>query len=97
MRNLTDSNVGGKTVFENRFSEPYNGGAAPFGSLITYKPINKNKGNLKFEQRTRTGLYVCPHLRANGWPSGDHFLIDLEDFTRADRKMSSSVASFLSR
>ena len=39
LRNVTDLLSGGKTPYERRFGQPYNGPIIPFGSLVEYNPL----------------------------------------------------------
>ena len=39
LRNVTDPLSDGKTLFERRFGQPFNGPIFPFGSLVEYHPI----------------------------------------------------------
>ena len=39
LRNVTDLLSDGKTPYERRFGQPFNGPIIPFGSLVEYNPI----------------------------------------------------------
>ena len=40
LRNVQDLQTGGKTPYERRFGEPFNGPIIPFGAVVEYYPIS---------------------------------------------------------
>ena len=49
LRNIQDILSDGKTPYERRFGEPFNGPIIPFGSLVEYHPVS-SKDQSRFHQ-----------------------------------------------
>ena len=56
LRNVTDLLSDGKTPYERRFGQPFEGPTIPFGSLVEYHPITAK------DQSSFT--WIVPRLRS---------------------------------
>ena len=85
LRNVTDLLSDGKTPYERRFGQPFNGPIFPFGSLVEYHPKTA-KDQSKIHQFGKLGhaLYA-----GEIW-KGDVLVADLEDWRRWTHQKSTS-------
>jgi hypothetical protein len=86
LRNVSDPNRSNKTAYENRFGVPFHGALIPFGCLVSYRPPpeKESTSQLKFEPRTRYGLFAGYHFHSGGhWP-GDYLIIDAHAYASAE-------------
>ena len=60
LRNVTDLLSDGKTPYERRFGQPFNGPMIPFGSLVEYHPITaKDQSRIhQFGKKVLPGLFL---------------------------------------
>ena len=60
LRNFTDLLSDGKTPYERRFGQPFNGPIIPFGSLVEYHPITaKDQSRIhQFGKKVLPGLFL---------------------------------------
>ena len=60
LRNVTDLLSDGKTPYERRFGQPFNGPIIPFGSLVEYYPITaKDQSRIhQFGKKVLLGLFL---------------------------------------
>ena len=80
LRNVTDLLSDGKTPYERRFGQPFEGPIIPFGSLVEYHPITA-----KVQSRIHQfGKKVLPGLHAGGISKGDVLIADLEELETMD-------------
>ena len=72
LRNVTDLLSDGKTPYERRFGQPFNGPIIPFGSLVEYHPITaKDLSRIhQFGKKVLPGLFFRYALYAGGWEFG---------------------------
>ena len=76
MRNVQDLLSDGKTPYERRFGQPFNGPIIPFGSLVEYHPITaKDQSRIhQFGKKVLPGLLLGYALYAGwiwkGWRTG---------------------------
>ena len=61
LRNIQDLLSDGKTPYERRFGEPFNGPIIPFGSLVEYYPISANDQNPSIWKESLT--WIVPWIR----------------------------------
>ena len=68
LRNVTDLLSDGKTPYERRFGQPFEGPIIPFGSLVEYHPITARTH--QFGKKVLPGLFLGYALYARGiWKS----------------------------
>ena len=86
LRNVTDSLSDGKTPYERRFGQPFNGPIIPFGSLVEYHPItSKDQSRIhQFGKKILPGLFLGYALYAGGIWNGDVLIADLEELEKMD-------------
>ena len=84
LRNIQDLMSDGKTPYERRFGEPFEGPIIPFGSMIEYHPITaKDFSRLhQFGKKVLPGIFLCYVLYAEGIWKGD--VADIEELERMD-------------
>ena len=64
LRNVTDLLSDGKTPFERRFGQPFEGPIIPFGSLVEYHPYNC-EGSVKNPSIWKESLtWIVPRIRS---------------------------------
>ena len=64
LRNVTDLLSDGKTPYERRFGQPFNGPIIPFGSLVEYHSYNC-EGSVKNPSIWRESLtWIVPRIRS---------------------------------
>ena len=68
LRNIQDLVSDGKTPYERRFGEPFEGPIIPFGSLVEYYPISaKDQSRIhQFGKKVLPGLFLGYALSAGG-------------------------------
>ena len=81
-RSLSD----GKTPYERRFGQPFEGPIIPFGSLVEYHPISaKDQPRIhQFGKKVFPGLFLGYALYAGGIWKGDVLVADLEELETMD-------------
>ena len=86
LRNVTDLLSGGKTPYERRFGQPFNGPIMPFGSLVEYYPIStKDQSRIhQIGKKVLPGLFLGYALYAGGIWKGDVLVADLEELETMD-------------
>ena len=86
LRNVTDLLSDGKTPYERRFGQPFNGPIIPFGSLVEYHPITaKDQSRIhQFGKKVLPGLFLGYALYAGGIWKGDVLVVDLEELETMD-------------
>ena len=86
LRNVTDLLSDGKTPYERRFGQPFNGPIIPFGSLVEYYPITaKDQSRIhQFGMKVLPGLFLGYALYAERIWKGDVLIADLEELETMD-------------
>ena len=86
LRNVTDLLSDGKTPYERRFGQPFNGPIIPFGSLVEYHPITaKDQSRIhQFGKKVLPGLFLGYALYTGGIWKGDVLIADLEELETMD-------------
>ena len=86
VRNVTDLLSGGKTPYERRFGQPFEGPIIPFGSSVEYHPITaKEQSRIhQFGKKVLPGLFLGYALYAGGIWKGDVLVADLEELETMD-------------
>ena len=86
LRNVTDLLSDGKTPYERRFGQPFEGPIIPFGSLVEYHPITaKYQSRIhQFGKKVLPGLFLGYALYAEGILKGDVLVADLEELETMD-------------
>ena len=86
LRNVTDSLSDGKTPYERRFGQPFQGPITPLGSLVEYHPITaKDQSRIhQFGKKVLPGLCLGYALYAGGIWKGDVLIADLEELETMD-------------
>ena len=86
LRNVTDLLSDGKTPYERRFGQPFEGPVVPFGSLVEYHPITaKDQSRIhQFGKKVLPGLFLGYALYAGGIWKGDVLVADLEELETMD-------------
>ena len=81
LRNIQDLLSVGKTPYERRFGQPFEGPIIPFGSLVEYYPISAKdqSRNHQFGKKVLPGLFLGYALFAGGIWKGDIMVADLEE------------------
>ena len=80
LRNIQDLFSDGKTPYERRFGEPFNGPIIPFGSLVECYPISaKDQSRIhQFGKKVLPELFLGYALYAGGIWKGDILVADIE-------------------
>ena len=78
--------AGGKTAFEKRKGQKFDGPSIPFGTLVEYIPIaSKDKSRVhQFGKKTLKGILLGCTLRVGGGWSGDLMLAVDEDLQESE-------------
>ena len=86
LRNVTDLLSDGKTPYERRFGQPFEGPIIPFGSLVEYHPITaKDQSRIhQFGKKVLLGLFLGYALYAGEIWKGDVLIADLEELETMD-------------
>ena len=86
LRNIQDLLSDGKTPYERRFGEPFEGPIIPFGSLVEYYPISaRNQSRIhQFGKKVLPGLLLGYALYAGGIRKGDIMVADIEELETID-------------
>ena len=86
LRNVTDLLSDGKTPYERRFGQPFQGPIIPFGSLVEYHLITaKDQSRIhQFGKKVLPGLFLGYALYAGGIWKGDVLAADLEELDTMD-------------
>ena len=86
LRNVTDLLSDGKTPYERRFGQLFEGPIIPFGSLVEYHPISaKDQSRIhQFGQKVLPGVFLGHALYAVGIWKGDVLVADLEELETMD-------------
>ena len=86
LRNVTDSLSDGKTPYERRFGQPFEGPVIPFGSVVEYHPKTaKDQSRIhQFGKKVLHGLFLGYALYAGGIWKGDVLIADLEELETMD-------------
>ena len=86
LRNVTDLLSDGKTPYERRFGEPFNGPIIPFGSLVEYHLVTATHQSRihQFGKKVLPGLFLGCALYAAGIWKGDILVADLEELETMD-------------
>ena len=76
----------GKTPYERRFGQPFEGPIIPFGSLVEYHPKTaKDQSKIhQFGKKILPGLFLGYALYAGGIWKGDVLVADLEELETMD-------------
>ena len=86
LRNVTDLLSDGKTPYERRFGQPFEGLIISFGSLVEYHPVTaKDQSKIhQFGKNVLPGLFLGYALYALGIWKGDVLIADLEELETMD-------------
>ena len=86
LRNVTDLLSDGKTPYERRFGQPFEGPIIPFGSLVEYHPKTaKDQSRIyQFGKKVLPGLFLGYALCAGRIWKGDVLVADLEELETMD-------------
>ena len=86
LRNVKDLLSDGKTPYERRFGQPFEGPTIPFGSLVEYHPITaKDQSRLhEFGKKVLLGIFFRCALYAGGIWKGDIVGADIEELENLD-------------
>ena len=86
LRNIQDLLSDGKTPYERRFGEPFQGPIIPFGLLIEYYPISaKNQSRIhQFGKKVLPAWFLGYALYAGGIWKGDILVADIEELETMD-------------
>ena len=86
LRNVTDLLSDGKTPYERRFGQPFEGPIIPYGSLVEYHSITaKDQSRIhQFGKKVLPGLFLGYALYAEGIEKGDVLVADLEELETMD-------------
>ena len=86
LRNIQDLLSDGKTPYERRFGEPFEGPIIPFGSLVEYYPITAEDQSRihQFGKKVLLGLFLGYALYAGGIWKGDKMVADTEELETMD-------------
>ena len=77
LRNVREATHRGKTLYELRFGEKFNGPTIPFGAAVLHKPAETaTSQNPKFGPRMKPGIFVGYFLNSGGKWSGDLLVVD---------------------
>jgi len=96
LRNIVDALKDGKTPYERRFGEPFNGPIIPFGAKLSYKPItSSDKKRLhQFGIKVLPGIFVGYSLRVGGGWTGALRILDWEDLEKAETISDVKIKQF---
>ena len=86
LRNIQDFLADGKTHYERRFGEPFEGPVIPFGALVENYPISA-RGQSRLHQFGKTvlpGIFICNVLYAEEIWQGDIMVADIEELEKMD-------------
>ena len=86
LRNVTDLLSDGKTPYERRFGQPFQGPIIPFGSLVEYHPKTaKDQSRIhQFGKKVLPGLFFGYAMYAWRIWKGDLLVADLEELETMD-------------
>ena len=86
LRNIQDFLSDGKTPYERRFGQPFQGPIIPFGSLVEYHPVTaKDQSRIhQFGKKVLPGLFLGYALYAGGIWMGDVLIANLEELETMD-------------
>ena len=86
LRNVTDLLSDGKTPYERRFGQPFEGPIIPLGSLVEHHPITaKDQSRIhQFGKKVLPGSFFGYALYAGGTWKGDVLVADLEELETMD-------------
>ena len=90
LRNVTDLLSDGKTPYERRFGQPFEGPIIPFASLVEYHPITaKDQSRIhQLGKKVLPGLFLGYALYAGGIWKGDVLIADLPPHKRWTHRKS---------
>jgi hypothetical protein len=82
--NITHVGPGGSTPYAAVNGGTFAGYIVPFGAQVRYKPQGPlAKDQLKFQDRTRLGIFMGYHMNAGLKWSHDYYVLDAEQYTNA--------------
>ena len=86
LRNVTDFLSDGKTPYERRFGQPFQGPIIPYGSLVDYHPITaKDQSRIhQFGKKVLPGLFLGYASDAVRTWKGEVLVADLEELETMD-------------
>ena len=86
LRNATDLSFDGKTPYERRFGQPFEGPIISFGSLVDYHPFTaKDQSRIhQFGKKVLPGLLLGYALYVGRIWKGDVLVADLEELETMD-------------
>ena len=86
LRNIQDPLSDGKTPYERRFGQPFEGPIVPSGPLVEYHPISaKDQSRIhQVGKKVLPGLFFGYALYAGGIWKGDALVADLEELETMD-------------
>ena len=86
LRNVTDLLSDGKTPYEKRFRQPFEGPIIPFGSLVEYHPITAKDQSRNPSIWKESLTWIVPQIRSvrGGIWKGDVLVADLEELETMD-------------
>ena len=86
LRNVHDKIADGKTAFEKRYVQKFDGPSIPCETLVEYIPVTaKDKSRVhQFGQKTLRGTLLGCVPRAGGGWSGDLMVADYEDLQESE-------------
>ena len=86
LRHLQDLLSDGKTPYERRFGQPFNGPVIPFGAIVEYHPISaEDLSRLhQFGPKVLPSIFLGYVLSAGGIWKGDIMVADVEELEEMD-------------
>ena len=84
LRNIQDLLSDGKTPYERRFGQPFEGLIIPFGSLVEYHPMTAKDQSRIHQFGKLLGLFLGYALYAGGIWKGDISVADIEELETMD-------------
>ena len=86
LRNIQDLLADGKTPYERRFAEPFEGTVFPFGAMVEYYPISaRGQWRLhQFGKKVLPGIFLCSVLYVEEIWQGDIMVADTEELEKMD-------------
>ena len=86
MRNVQDLLSDGKTLYERRFGQPFEGPIIPFSSLVEYYTISsKDQSRIhQFGKKDLPGLFLGYALYAGEFGRATKFFADIEELETMD-------------
>ena len=86
LRNVINQLSDGKTPYERRLGQPFQGPIIPFGSLVEFHPITaKDQSRIhQFGKKVFPGLFLGHALYAGGIWKGDVLVADFEELETMD-------------